>query len=188
MTHLSVDALIEAIRARAATTLHAPTSANVIREAEAGMGLQLPPLLVRLYCEVSDGGFGPGYGMLTLSALRAQYHPEWPWPDRVLPLWHWGCETWSCVDANTTNAQMLTHDASGATMTRFTLQSWLEEWLCGTDLYEEIYEFGIAGERFNPLTKKMEPRVGPIRPKGVPWNAAMQQESDRSAESRKPRG
>jgi hypothetical protein len=36
------------------------TMADLI-EAEAKLGFSLPPLLKRIYCEVGNGGFGPGY-------------------------------------------------------------------------------------------------------------------------------
>lgn len=40
-------------------------------EAEAKLGFPLPPLLKSLYCEVGNGGFGPGYGLFKLTLDRA---------------------------------------------------------------------------------------------------------------------
>ena len=37
-----------------------------VSDAETVLGFALPPLLVRLYTEVGNGGFGPGYGLLPL--------------------------------------------------------------------------------------------------------------------------
>jgi hypothetical protein len=42
------------------------TMADLI-EAEARLGFPLPPLLKRIYCEVGNGGFGPGYGLYKLA-------------------------------------------------------------------------------------------------------------------------
>ena len=36
---------------------------QAVELAEARMGLSLPPLLVRLWTEVANGGFGPAYGL-----------------------------------------------------------------------------------------------------------------------------
>lgn len=46
------------------------TMADLI-EAEARLGFPLPPLLKRIYCEVGNGGFGPGYGLYKLALDRA---------------------------------------------------------------------------------------------------------------------
>jgi hypothetical protein len=87
----------------------APTAA--VEEAEALAGVPLPPLLRRLYLEVGNGGFGPGYGVLglrgghtvhngeiALNSLKRSY--EWPADGPAAPmlLCDWGCAITSTVD------------------------------------------------------------------------------------------
>lgn len=44
-----------------------PITMATLIEAEAKLGFSLPPLLKRIYCEVGNGGFGPGYGLFKLT-------------------------------------------------------------------------------------------------------------------------
>ena len=41
-----------------------PATTEAVRAAEALVGFRFPPLLIRLWTEVANGGFGPGYGLL----------------------------------------------------------------------------------------------------------------------------
>jgi hypothetical protein len=86
-----------------------PTSLDAVRVAERELGVSFPPLLVRLYTEVADGGFGPGDGLLDLGRLVRETRTlrsgdvlprnrEWP-PGR-LPLVRLD-PGWTCVDAST---------------------------------------------------------------------------------------
>ena len=44
--------------------LPAPATPEQLSEAERRLGVELPPLLRRLYLEVANGGFGPGSGLV----------------------------------------------------------------------------------------------------------------------------
>ena len=78
-----------------------------VQRAESLLGASLPDLLRRLYREVSNGGFGPAYGVLGLDdgfrddKKRApvdimESRCDWPgMPDNLLPLCHWGCAIYS---------------------------------------------------------------------------------------------
>ena len=97
------------------TSLPEPVDAATVARAEAALGFRLPPLLADLYLRIGDGGFGPEYGLLPLldsppagePAAVTQYlanreharkDPDWPWPEGVLPISHWGCAMYACVD------------------------------------------------------------------------------------------
>jgi hypothetical protein len=43
---------------------HPPTTAAQVDTAEEALGFAIPPILRRLYTEVANGGFGPGYGLV----------------------------------------------------------------------------------------------------------------------------
>jgi hypothetical protein len=86
-----------------ALLLASPTSLDVVRKAEATLGFNLPPLLIQVYTEVVNGGFGPGYGLLGLaggfaddlgdtavqSYLRRRADQSLQWRDALLPICHW---------------------------------------------------------------------------------------------------
>lgn len=75
----------------------------------ARLGRELPRLLVRLYTEIGNGGFGPSYGLLPLSEAGAQwktwtgaaddpaYH-AWCYPPSFLPIVDYGCAMYYCLD------------------------------------------------------------------------------------------
>ncbi|MCI0584640.1 MAG: SMI1/KNR4 family protein [Chloroflexi bacterium] len=79
----------------ATPTLPAPATPDVVASTEAELGAPLPPVLRRAYLEVADGGFGPGTGLLALSAalsIYRDYRRESPgprgstWPAGLLPV------------------------------------------------------------------------------------------------------
>jgi hypothetical protein len=84
-------------------TIAAPPRDSEVDAAEAALGFRIPPLLRRLYLEVGNGGFGPGYGLIGVpteeTAARRQqlvetYYrniqrprddPRW-WPAELVPV------------------------------------------------------------------------------------------------------
>lgn len=117
--------------------LYAPLLDEELRQSEESLGFNLPGFVRRLYSEVGNGGFGPGYGgVLGLlggstdeSNLNAvERHRGWldwqpdlegydlepgdivvpfVWPDRVLAICHWGCAIYSCIDCNSEDVPVL---------------------------------------------------------------------------------
>jgi hypothetical protein len=96
-----------------------PTSPASVAEAEAAVGHALPSLLRRLYLEVGNGGFGPGYGVLgvagghrdghanTAVSLREQWDTL---PPALLPICEWGCAIYSFIDLSSPDGQMWAWD------------------------------------------------------------------------------
>lgn len=186
---MNEDALIDALRHRIlipslrvdkkwdVPPLYAPAEEETIANAESTLGFSLPPLLLRLYHEVANGGFGPAGGMIGLHGghvdseglhLVQIYETlrEAGLPKALLPLWDWGAPAWSCIDTRSAEGRIVTQDADGSTLTTFTLRSWLEEWLAGADLYKKIYELEPLFIT-NPFTKKTVETTRQVRPIGV---------------------
>ncbi len=132
-----------------------PAPADAVEEAEDLIGCQLPPLLRRLYLEVGNGGFGPGYGMLglrgghragnrwaALDFYRAAHDPSsayWSFlPAGLLPVCYWGCGIYSFIDCSRPEGPMWGWDPNpGPTDGQalfpepFTLAGWLDRWVRG---------------------------------------------------------
>src|SRR5579885_20602 len=91
-----------------------PVTEEDIAYAEALLGYPLPPFLKRIYLEVGNGGFGPGYGLASLltpegesahvyrSIVHTTLHYRGrSWPETLLFLCDWGCAIYSSVDCST---------------------------------------------------------------------------------------
>jgi len=90
-------------------------SPAAMTSAEVAIGHPLPRLLRRLYTEVGNGGFGPGYGLLGLEgghsddtgATAISARKEWEsLPPALLPICHWGCAIYSLVDCSSPDGPM----------------------------------------------------------------------------------
>ncbi|MGW7043178.1 SMI1/KNR4 family protein [Streptomyces avermitilis] len=137
-----------------------PVDTAALARAEAALGFPLPPLLAALYLRIGDGGFGPEYGLLPLldsppsgePAVVPQYlanresgrkDPDWPWPEGILPISHWGCGMYACVDCRTPQGTVLLFEpnADDAHHAWYVdapgLAQWLRTWLDGTGWYDE---------------------------------------------------
>jgi len=129
-----------------------PATPEAVQEAEAVIGYKLPRLLRRLYLEVGNGGFGPGYGVLGLSGghraggktaldLYRQATPSSCWsflPPGLLPLCGWGCAIFSFTDCSRRDGRMWAWDPNGGPVGRealfdqeVKLGDWLDQWVAG---------------------------------------------------------
>ena len=133
----------------------ATAPAKAADEAESVIGHRLPSLLRRLYLEVGNGGFGPGYGVLGLTGGHhddlgrtaldwyrwAHDTPESHWsglPASVLPLCHWGCAIYSLIDCSDPEGSMWGWDPNRGPEGMealfpqpLTLAQWLDRWVRG---------------------------------------------------------
>jgi SMI1 / KNR4 family (SUKH-1) len=145
-----------------------PLSELKVLEAESRLGFKLPPLLHRLYTEISNGGFGYAYGFLGLLGGRlnedkndavAQYllyrqeDPDdrhWCWPEGLLPIVHLGCAMYHCVQCNDPEGPIVwfepnPHEDGETWESSFipfapSLSAYIEAWLSGKDVFEAFLD------------------------------------------------
>src|SRR5687768_16663678 len=128
---LSLDDTIESVRERALNSatridmtsarpphIGKPLAKLVLTSVEQSLGVALPEIVRRIYSEIGDGGFGPGYGFLPMvkplskfdDSIVALYEvfsetdpsdPAWKWPGSLLPIVDFGCAIRACVDCDT---------------------------------------------------------------------------------------
>jgi hypothetical protein len=126
---------------------------------EATLQFALPALLRRVYLEVANGGFGPGYGVMgvdggftddrgqTISDAWATYRraepgdDAWLWPVTFVPFCYWGCTVYSVVDCAAAGTPVHWVDVGDEALIvkphSATLEAWLLAWLDGQDLWKQ---------------------------------------------------
>jgi hypothetical protein len=128
--------------------LPAPADDATLEAVEAVLRLTLPVAMRRVYAEVADGGFGPGFGLLPLARVVKEYgelrRPGMmprgrEWPSDLLPVVS-PDPGWDCIEASTGRVvawdpEELSERSSEA---RFqasfsevapSVEAWLDEWL-----------------------------------------------------------
>lgn len=170
--------IIDLVKERIATGTESParlvtvTNAQVTTEPEVvadeqAVQLLFPPLLKKLYSEIGNGGWGPGYGLLGLTGgatddvgdtavqsylARRRVNnkdPLWQWPSGLLPICHWGCAIYSCIDCQRPSFPMVcfdpnAHDDSSNWSDAFYPEGvgfdrWIKLWAEGHDLWDRLY-------------------------------------------------
>ena len=124
-----------------------PATPEELERVEASIGVALPATLRRVYGEVANGGFGPGYGLVSLERMAAEYRElcevmpptGHDWPRVLLPVIHHDPD-WDCVDASTGRVvafewEELDEDidadqfASAFRELAPSVEAWLEDWV-----------------------------------------------------------
>lgn len=156
----SLISRVAALAAEESEALPPKASPAQLAKAEAVLGFTLPPLLARLYLEVADGGFGPGYELFPLHSdtddcVVAGYQKfmaeqadsgERFWPTEVLPILDWGCGMYAAVDCRDPRGTVLLHEPNGVEPGHWadswfldapSLSEWLEGWLADSAWFAE---------------------------------------------------
>jgi hypothetical protein len=138
-----------------------PLTPDEVKSVESKLGFKLPTLLFEIYTCVGNGGVGPGFGILPLTAednmtffetvlgLHESLTLRFGWDGAVVPFCSWGCGVYSCIDLISEDFQVyrfepnipqeLTHQYLRGLPYRgpkllpegFTLVQWIDEWLSG---------------------------------------------------------
>jgi hypothetical protein len=166
-----VESLIERIRARIAggrpcdlpgewLPVQPPAGPAALADAEARLGFPLPDLLRQLYTEVGNGGYGPAFGLLPVSAASLGPDPpaeaefdlvgQYQWlrtagPGRVggtgwrpglVPAFYLGCTVFEFVDCLAPGGPVVPLDLGAETEPCPpvpSLAARLEMWLSGAE-------------------------------------------------------
>src|SRR5262245_35297573 len=66
MSNALAQEIMEFVKKQAQPVRYPPVSETVVRQAETSLGFKIPHLLTFCFTHVSNGGFGPGYGIMGL--------------------------------------------------------------------------------------------------------------------------
>jgi hypothetical protein len=146
-----------------------PVSLEQVNQAETKLGFKLPSLLGRLYVEIGNGGFGPGYGMFGLEGGFAAEDTGWTlpdwylayadpkpgalampgWPKKLVPICDWGDCIFSCIDCSLSPEQMVIalDPVTRTPENGLTFEQWMEDWVKGVDLFKRAIGTGRRPKR-----------------------------------------
>jgi hypothetical protein len=117
-----------------------PVTPQHIAAAEDTLGVCFSPLLVALYTQVGNGGFGPAYGLVSLDEMvdaDVRFYEQYS-SGCLVKVCDWGCAIVSCLDFSRPNlpvvrAYMEIEDEAPS------LRRWLENWLNDQPPFEERF-------------------------------------------------
>lgn len=134
-----------------------PVDEELLTAVTGALGFPLPELLVRLYTEIGDGGFGPGYELLPLHAEEGEsllgvyetmVDPGTTWPRGVVPIIDWGCGMYAAVDCLDDRGAVLLFEPNVFSgdwaevwfLDNDDLADWLRSWTSPTAWFSETGE------------------------------------------------
>lgn len=153
-----------------------PAPEELLSKTEISLGFEIPPLLRSVYGEVSNGGFGPGYGLIGVAGGRAtnlgtlvdEYHgiirgAEYlgiNWKPGLLPFCEWGCNVFSCVDCTATHYPVVQSEVCKTFTTSYTIEDFFRMWLDDMDLFGSSSSPRRTVPIINPFTERISRATG----------------------------
>jgi hypothetical protein len=141
-----------------------------IVKAEAELEFALPPLITRVFLEVSNGIAGFAYDIMGLqggcvsdtgtlveaylSFRVGEDYETGPWKVGMLPFCNWGCALYSCVDCADASYPVFTYEDSGVWPERYSLPEFFEMWLKGKVVFSQENVEVVTKEGNNQFTEK----------------------------------
>ena len=145
-----------------------PLTEAELQEALSRLDVPPPDLMIALYREFGNGGFGMGYGMIglgggyrddmgaTCDELYAEFRcgpaqdPAWEWPHGLLPFCDFGCAIYACIDCTSETANVVIWDPNnwepdqdprlGMFASGMGFLDWMQAWASGINLWDHLYE------------------------------------------------
>jgi hypothetical protein len=133
-----------------------PASLEALERVESKLGFRLPDLLRRIYLEVGDGGFGPGYGLLALERYK---HCDLSYLEAAItvkelgkafvPVTYWGCSVFSYAKLEPPHAvYIMDWDGQDGDhpleeymyLQADSLEDFFARWFAGEDLFSVAFE------------------------------------------------
>lgn len=100
------------------------------------------------------GGFKDDMGQSAVDLYSAFHQPNpedptWQWPFALLPICHWGCAIYSCVDCSTNDGRILVWDPdsweegtpveTALRPSHATAAAWFGAWAAGVNIWKEMF-------------------------------------------------
>lgn len=149
-----------------------PATRAQIETVEVSLDFSLPEFLCRVYTTIANGGFGPGRGLIGVPGGATDEHgnsivdlydsyassnpddDSWRWPDRLVPICHWGEAVYSCADCSDPDGAIVCFDLTEYEPGRDlkdlmvpqqpSVEAWLRAWAEGADLWQEMYALDLG--------------------------------------------
>jgi hypothetical protein len=147
-----------------------PAPEDAVRRAEARLAFNIPKLLRRIYLNIANGGFGPGYGVIGIEGgrpsnlgtlvdtceqvKRGAEYLGLEWQAGLLPFCDWGCNIFSCVDCGDPLHHVFRSEECEAYPAGCTLEEFFKGWIEGAEVSAYGNEERTTAEIINPFTGK----------------------------------
>ena len=143
--------------ARPGQPLPPAASRKAVKDAETLMGFPLPAFLKRLWTEVGNGGFGPGYGLFEVDVapasdlnmsiptvyLQSIADESYSWPRKLVLICEWGCAYYSAIDCSTSDGEIVNLlGESELKRTGSSFAQWMQDWVDDVDLWQRDFSNG----------------------------------------------
>ena len=150
-------------------------SEGEIKAAELKIGFHLWPCHKLILSKVSNGGFGPGEGLIGVGETNqgAEHELVEVWEShldtrmrkelKILPLCDWGAGVWSWIDCQT--GEVLTFSEFGLYAIGVDFEGWITAWSDGHDWWDDMLDVETnqtSGTASSKITRYLGNKGRPI--------------------------
>ena len=141
------------VASKTKVALFPPATSQEVEEAEQRLSMQLPTVLSQLLIHVSNGGFGPGYGLIgvgrghksdfgNLVDTYLRLRNDWQecgdtWPIHLLPFCEFGDNIFTCIDLDDHSRIYLSTDSQIHRMS-CDIIGFFDKWIAGYKFLNDL--------------------------------------------------